>query len=404
MKKTSKHIEHADEKKLELINFISFLFGFSQALLIYVLSDYFRQALGFDNVSLFYLVSYAIVLLFLLNMHKFIRWLGKATVFFLFFFLQICFVAFLIFVPPSTAGIFLLMLYIIANYLAYVSLDIMVESYSEDKRSGRIRGLHMTILNAGFIIGPLISTRVLEKFGFDGLFFLSMVMNMILFLVGLVNLRGANQRFAQKLTTRDLVKKIFVNKDVMKIYAISFTLEFFYALMIVYTPLYLLDRGLSWSQIGIAFTVMLIPFVVLEYPLGYLADKKFGEKEMITIGLIILSISTLSIFFVSSNAVWVWSLVLLATRIGAAMIEILRDSYFYKRIDGRDVDVISFFRTAVSVAYVAATALSALLLLFVSVKYVFLFLGALILLGLLPALRLVDNKSEAEMKMAKEFV
>jgi MFS family permease len=181
----------------------------------------------------------------------------------------------------------------------------------------------------------------------------------------------------------------------MKIYSISFVLEFFYALMIVYTPLYLLNFGLSWDQIGIIFTIMLIPFVVLEYPLGFIADKKFGEKEMIIAGLLVMGFSAGSIFFISSKAVWIWALVLLMTRIGAATIEILRDSYFYKKIDGRDIDLISFFRTARSTAYVFATAVSAISLVFFPLKSTFLLTAAVVLLGLYPAFKLVDNECEA---------
>jgi MFS family permease len=395
-KNIEKHIEYADEKKLKLINFISFLFGFSQALLMYVLSDYFKQAIASDNVGVFYFTAYAIVLLCLLNLHKFINKLGQLTVFFFFFFLQICLIAFLIFVHISIIGIILLMLYIVAINLTLVTLDIILESCSEDKRSGRIRGLHLTVLNAGILLGPFLSTRLLTNYGFEGLFFVAMVINMVIFVVSLIKLRGSNNKFQQKLTVSDLVKKIFVNKDVMKIYSIAFILEFFYALMVVYTPLYLLEKGLSWNQIGIVFTIMLIPFVILQYFVGMLADKKFGEKEMLLAGLAIMGVSTGSLFFIGGKSVWIWGCVLFITRVGAAIIEILRDSYFYKKIDGRDVDVISFFRTAVSVGYISATAVSALLLIILPLKYIFLLVMVIVLLGIYPALKLIDSKSEKE--------
>lgn len=395
--KTKKHIESADEGKLKLINFVSFLLGFSQALLTYVASDYFRQAIGAENVSVFYFIAYSISLIMMLNLHKLINRFGKATVFFFFFFLQICFIALLIFAQPSAAGIALLILYLIAANLTFVALDIILESYSEDRVSGRIRGLHLTVYNTGFILGPFLSTKLLSKFGFDGLFVVAMVIYMCIFIVGLLGLRSGNSKFHQKLTVSDLVKKIFVNRAIMRIYSIAFILDFFYAIMIVYTTLYLLDRGLTWDQLGIIFTIMLIPFVILQYPIGVLADKKYGEKEMMIAGILIMGISAGSIFFIETNSVMVWGAVLFATRVGAAMVEILRDSYFYKTIDGRDMDVISFFRTATSVGYILATALSAFLLVVLPVKFVFLLIAAIVLMGLYPAFKLVDNKCEAEL-------
>lgn len=393
-----RHIEHADKKKLELLSFISFLFGFSQAILVYVIADYFKEAFGSNNVSVFYFISYAVALVGILNMHKIIKRLGKATTMFLFLFFQVCSVTFLIFTQPSAIGVFLLMVFIISSYLAWVVLDIILEDYSEDKKSGRIRGLHLTILNAGFLVGPLISTQVLEKFGFNGLFFVSMIISMFMFMVALLGLRGVNQRFGQNLTVRDLVKKIFVNKDVMKIYAVSLALEFFFALMVVYTSLRLLEMEMSWSEIGIILTIMLVPFVIFGYPVGVLADKNFGEKEMIIFGLVIMAISSASIFFITSTSVWIWSLVLFITRIGATIIETLRDSYFYKKIDGRDVDIISFFRTTPSVAYMLATTISAVALIFFPLRSVFLIVAISAFLAIFPAVKLIDNKSEAELR------
>lgn len=402
LKNKHKHKEKINEKKIKLIGFISFLLGFAQALLLYVESSYFKEAIGGDNVSPYYFGAYLLALVALLNMHKIIHALGKSTAFFLFFFLQICCIAFLIFFPPSYLGVALMMLYIIMSYLTTVVLDIILESYSEDRRSGRIRGFHLMIINLGFLLGPYLSTNILEEYSYFGLFFLSMVINMFIFVIGLIGLRGENYKFVDRLTVKDLVKKIFVNKDLMRIYWISFVLEFFYALMVVYTPLYLLSLGFAWDKIGIVFTFMLLPFVFFGYPAGLIADRKIGEKEMIVFALVLMSFSTASIFFISSGSLWIWGGILFATRVGAALVETLRDSYFYKKIDARDMDIISFFRTARSVAYILATAFSALLLFFFSVKMIFLFVALVVALALYPALTLVDNESETELECAPE--
>lgn len=391
------HDEIFDKKKVKLISFISFLLGFSQAFLMYVLSAYFKQALGSENVSVFFFGAYAVVLLLLLNIHKLIKKLGEETTFFLLALAQVGIGVFLVFFPPSVVGILLLMAYIVVSYLVIVVLDIILEAFSDDRRSGRIRGLHLVIVNAGFLLGPFLSTHILKVYDFSGLFFISMLINMCIFVVGLIGLRSKNSKFDGELTARDLVKKVFVNSNLMRIYAISVVLEFFYALMVVYTPLYLLDRGLGWDSIGIIFTIMLIPFVILQYPAGVLADKKIGEKEMIIAALIIMAISTISVFFIRANSILVWGAVLFLTRIGAALIEVLRDSYFYKKIDGRNMDIISFFRTARSVAYISAAALSALLLLFFPLKSIFLLVAFVALIALYPAFKLQDSRSEKEL-------
>lgn len=402
--KTKKHKEQINEKKLKFITYIALMLGFAQALLMYVESSYFRVSLGSENISIFYFISYAVALAILLNMHKVIRRVGKSTAFFLFFFLQIFSVTMLTMVPASYFGIILLMLYIVSSYLVIVLLDIILESFSEDKKSGRIRGFHLMMTNVGFLLGPLVSTRLLDKYDYFGLFFVAMLINMAIFVVGLIGLRGGNNKFGGNLTVRDLVKKIFINKDLMKIYWISFALELFYALMVLYTPLYLLDLGMDWKQIGLVFTAMLVPFTIFGYPAGMLADKKLGEKEMIIGSLLLIAFSSGSIFFIKGNSILVWGIVLFLTRTGAAVLETLRDSYFYKRIDGSDMDVISFFRTARSTAYLFSTALTALLLVFVPIKFIFLFVALSVMAALYPAITLIDNKSEAEMELEYEKV
>src|SRR4030042_4394082 len=104
---------------------------------------------------------------------------------------------------------------------------------------------------------------------------------------------------------------------------------------------------------------MLIPFVLFQYPAGYLADTRFEERDMMAVALLILGVSTVSIYFLGPASTAVWAGVLFVTRIGASLIEILRDSYFYKRIDQTDVDITDFFRTVRPVAYIIGSPLAA---------------------------------------------
>ena len=155
---------------------------------------------------------------------------------------------------------------------------------------------------------------------------------------------------------------------------------------------------MGWDKIGIIFTVMLLPFLFLQYPVGLLADKKTGEKELLAISILLMGASALAVYFVQSTEIVVWSLVLFSGRVGASLVEILGDSYFYKRIDGYDVDVIDFFRTALPLAYIIAAVLSVLVIHIFSINAVFILVGAVVLSAFFPALRLLDNKSEKDLK------
>lgn len=387
-----KHKEFLDRKRIRIINLITMMMGFSQAILAYVMSTYFKKASGTENVGPFYFISYAILLLLLLNMHKMVRILGKINVFILSVFFNVIFIALLANVAPSYLGMFILMLYVISSGLEWVAMDAVLESYSTDGESGRIRGKHLTILNIGFLLGPFISTRFLEWFDFQGIFIFLLFFNSILFVYALLKLRGSNEKFEKEICVRDVIKKVMKRKDLFHIYYISFVLEFFYALMVIYTPIYLLDRGLDWNQIGLIFTVMLIPFVIVQYPAGIMADKKWGEKKMLMAAISLMGIFTLLAYFIHSKSFLIWSAVLFGTRVGAALIEVLRDSYFYRLIDGQDVDLINFFRTSMPVAFILGSVLSFILLLFFPVKAIFILVAFVSFSALVPVFSLKDNR------------
>ncbi|MDO8241241.1 MAG: MFS transporter [Candidatus Moranbacteria bacterium] len=393
----NKHKENLDENRLRLSSFVTFLMGFSQAVLVYVMSSYFKLATGTESVGIFYGVSYLIFLLILLNLHKLVRLLGKSNVFYFSVLLNIIISTVLIFTNPSLSGVLLLMLYIIMGHIEWVALDVIVESFSVDNKSGRIRGLHLTILNAGFWFGPFASVYVLDKIGFEGIFVFALIFNCFVLIFGLLGFRNINHRFEQKLKVLDVIRKVLAKKDIMRIYYVSFVLEFFYALMTIYTPIYLRDLGYSWESIGLIFTIMLAPFVLLQYPMGVLADKKFGEKEFLLFAIFTMAISTIAIYFIGSGSVVVWAVVLFVTRIGASLIEILRDSYFFKKVDAFDVDIINFFRTSLPVAYIAATTFSSFILFFLPIKFAFIFTGLVVLSALYPAFKLVDNGCENDL-------
>ena len=386
------HDERLNKEKIKFVNFISFFAGFSQAVLAYIISSYFKERSGTENVGLYFIIAYLAVFFILINFHKIIKKVGKSYAFLGTFLAQTVSLLVLAVSPGSFWGIIFMIIYIVAVNLSVVGLDIILESFSVDKMSGRLRGLYLALLDAGFILGPLASTITLGKYGFRGVFLFAFIINFFVFLLALKGLMNVNHRYNGRATVKEIIKKIWQRKNVMRIYYISFILEAFYSIMIIFTPLYLRGLGLAWEQIGFIFTVMLIPFLIFPYPAGFLADTKYGEKEMLIFALLTMGASTLLIYFIDTVNIFAWAAILFSTRVGAAIIQTLRDSYFYKRVDGRDVDIIDFFRTSSSLAYVLSVVVATVVLIFFQMKFIFIFLSILIFSGLYPLLKLADNK------------
>lgn len=395
-KYTEMHSEHFNRNKVRLVSLVSFFLGFLDAFLIYILSAYFAQVTGSDNVGAFYLIAYSGVLLSLFYLQPLVRAIGQARMLYLCIGIIILASALLMRLPISWLSVGILIIFIVATNVLWVALDILLESFSQDRMSGRIRGLYLTITNAGFLVAPFLSTVVLERYRYEGVFFILILGYMVVFLIALIGFRGDNAVFQEKLRLRQTLARMIREKNLLRIYHISFAMEFFYALMIVYAPLYLRALDYSWQEIGIIFTIMLVPFVFLQYPLGILADKRLGEKELLIGSIMIVCGATASLGFLGPQSLWIWAAMLFLTRVGIAGIEVLRDSYFYKQIDGDNMDVIAFFRTTRPLANIAGALLSAILLIFFPLQSVF-FMAALILLfSLFTAFALEDTRSERE--------
>jgi MFS family permease len=163
--------------------------------------------------------------------------------------------------------------------------------------------------------------------------------------------------------------------------------------MVIYSPIYLHEYlNFNWEQTAIIFTIMLIPFILVDYPLGYISDK-IGEKKILLFGFFISAFFTLLIPFITIPKIWIWALILFGTRVGAATIEVMSESYFFKEIGEKNADEISFFRNTFPLSYIIAPLLAIpVLLLTPSFEYIFFVLGAIMLLGLFTTLRLKDKK------------
>ena len=163
--------------------------------------------------------------------------------------------------------------------------------------------------------------------------------------------------------------------------------------MIIYTPIYLNQYiGFNWEKIGIIFTIMLLPYILFELPIGYLADWRFGEKEFLTAGFLITSLSTVAIVFIGSTNFILWIIILFLTRVGASFIQISSESYFFKQVDDTNVNIISFFRNASPLAYIIAPLIATIFLTFFAYQYLFLALALIMLFGLRYSLTLHDTK------------
>lgn len=299
--------------------------------------------------------------------------------------------------PILVIGLFIFY-YVIGLAIQY-SLDLYLEKLSDDSETGGIRALFLSILNlatmaalivTGFILGT--GEEYWQVFLFSGIILLP-----FLYLVA-NHLPEIPEKNIESINWLLVIKKIWKpestdNKNIQHILAIDFLVNFFYALMIIYTPIYLNKYiGLSWSEIGFIFAFMLLPFILFLVPLGKIADRYLGEKEIMSVGLIITGIATITISLVSTPQVIVWGGLMIFNRIGISSVEAMKESYLFKQIDPSDLSILSIARNIRSLAYIFGPIIATIFLFFFDFKIIFTFLGLVMLWGLRHTLCLVDTK------------
>jgi len=273
------------------------------------------------------------------------------------------------------------------------TIDIFLENYSSDANTGNIRGMFLTSANAAWLVGPMLLSLAFLNSDYWRIYAVAVV----LFIPTILLMRGSLADFKdpiyKKQSMRQTIAVIRSDSNIKNIVKASFLLQFFYSVMVIYTPFYLLQHiGFSWSEIGLIFTIMLLPFVIFQLPAGLLADKKFGEKEILSLGFVIMAVSTGLLTFIESQSFLAWASILFISRIGAALVEVMTETYFFKKINASQTGLLGNFRSVRPLSTIVAPVIATAFLFMFDIKYIFALLGILMFFGLRYSLAIKDSR------------
>ena len=378
---------------LVFVYLLSFFFTLHVAVPVYINSSFLGILTSPARVGIIYSVASLLAIIALYFIPRVLKSVGD-------------FRATLIFLAAETAIFFglatlkdpvLLMALFIASYvLIYLisfDLDLIVESFSRNASTGSVRGLYLTSANIAWVLAPTLAAGILTDGDYWRVYMAAaflLIPALVIFARKLEHFKDPRYRSAPFWKT---AKMVWRTRDLRNIFAASFILQFFFTWMVIYTPLYLHEHlGFLWEDIGIMFSIMLVPFLLLEAPLGRLADKLLGEKEIMSVGFVIIAAATALMSFVTDNSFLTWATLLFMTRVGAACVEIMSETYFFKKIDGQDADIVSLQRSVRPLAGMLGPLVATALLPFIAFKSLFLILAVIVLSGLRFSLAIKDTK------------
>lgn len=379
-----RHVHHHNQNLiLYAICFIGFVFTLHIALPVYINSTFLSQYTTEAIVGMIYTISAIATIAGLAIVNPILRKFGNYQVSTWLLIMQIACLAGLI---VSQSIFFILpffLIHIVLNNLVGFTIDIFLESNSDNTHTGGIRGMFLTAVNIAWILSPLLASSLIGTDDYWKLYAGGIGLALPLLFLIQRNFKKFKDPQYPSTSFSATLKRVWNNERFYYIFVTNVVLNTFYSWMVIYTPIYLHQHvGFDWDTIGIIFTIMLLPFVLFQYPLGKLADSKYGEKEFLALGFIIMGISTIALAFVTGANVWLWASLLFVTRIGASIAEIMIETYFFKQIHTTDSNILSMYRITRPIAYITAPIITAIGVYLMDLKFTFALLGLIVLCGL----------------------
>jgi MFS family permease len=375
---------------LRAVFFASFLFFAHLSVVMYINSTVLSSLVGTTSTTVLYVLGAAGAIALLFALPHIVERFGlvKTTV-------TICALLTLslfILGVTSAAATF------IAVFVIYTAMcgtvwycnDLFVAHYAHSQTMGHTRGSYLTINNAAIAIMPIVTGFIIAHHGFHAVYIVGGLLLCVSTTIIAISQRNFIDRPYTSTTISEAWQAIKQAPSLRRVASINFILQFFYVWMTLFTPLYLYAvLHFNWQQIGLAFTIMLIPFVILQYPIGRWADR-IGEKKLLIVGFSIAAASTLYFSLLHSHSIVPYIIALFFSRVGICMVEVLAETYFFKQITDRDEGIVSVYRMMYPLAYIIAPLLGWLLISNGSYATLFLTLGLILVIGALYTERLVE--------------
>lgn len=376
----------------QVVLLANLLFSFAGAVTIYVNSSFMGNSVSIETVGVLYAVSAILSMIALGKAGKTLARIGNHNFFFIHAAMHTVSLFLIIEPLPLPVHILAFVGYLFSVNMLLFSLNIFFEHLFSKKKRGKFRGTFLLLGNAGVLVGPMFAAWAIDKTGYIGMYTLSLVIFLIVALAMWFFLKKYTDAKYDFGKIQSALVHTLQERTLRNVIAANFILQFFYAWMIVYTPIYLATHlGFSWDSIAIIFTIMLVPFVALDYPLGKMADWLGSEKELTAIGFLIMAGSVFSLTIITHPSVLLIGALLFLSRVGAATVEAMTEIHFFKVARDSDPSLLALFSDLRPLAYVIAPLIGALAISLLPFKMIFAVLALILMVGFVVSFFLEKN-------------
>lgn len=386
-----------DKINFWLIYLLSILFNFHGFLVAYSNSTFMEQFANKEAIGALYSIGASLSVFAFLFISRVLHKVGNTVLTLTLALLEIGTLLTLAFTDHGPTAIVAFVAFLTINPLLYLNIDIFSESLigNNESSTGSKRGLTLTLMSLAGVCGPLALGLIVgdDDSKLYRTYLAASAVFSVFVLIVLSRFRTFCDPTYREIRVLHAISEFWRFKDMRYVLLSHFTMQLFFSWMVIYFPLYLATEiGLKWDVIGSIIAAGLFAYVLAEYPIGIIADKYLGEKEIMATGFLVLAVSASWISFMAAAPVIGWMLLMFISRIGASMVEATTESYFFKHTKGTDANIMSFFRLTRPLAMVLGSLLGSAALLYLPFELMFIVLGLVMVPGIFFTTQLKDTK------------
>lgn len=357
------------------------MYSIHLALTLYINSSFLGTHFSDNVTGLLFSISALITIVGLAVLPHFLKKFGEKKILVAGLLTNILFLGGLALTSTPVVIMILFIAYFSLNSMLLFGIDVAIEDVSEPSNIGTMRGLFLALKHAALMGAPFLAGTLINKYDFHIVYGLAAIV-MFVVMLNFARMKKLPEPTYQERPFLNTVRILGKSKHMVKIFSANYLLQFFYAWMVIYVPIHLVNTiGMTWDKIGALITVMLAAFVLFEFPLGKIADKKGATRTILIIGFLIMAGSVFIIPFITTSKFIVWAAVLFGSRVGAAAVEVMTEAYFFKHTDPSDVSTMSLFRDTHPLAYLSGPIIATILISLTSLSFIFIVLAIILVLG-----------------------
>ncbi|NNM83682.1 MFS transporter [Candidatus Parcubacteria bacterium] len=362
----------------------NFFLAVSETLVSYTLLSYLSSFVSETNIGLAIALGGSVAIIAFFSLPRLVARYGAQELALSLTFVNMVLLFAAAAAPHTIVSAVFVILSLSLQPLIFYELDLLLEAtVSNENFTGRVRTFFLTGGNVGVLVAPLLIGTILAHVENYTYILFAAAAALVPFVILFAAQRLPEGAILGHSHLRDTFQHIARDRDLMAVTIGHLVLYLFYIWAPLYIPIYLHSvLGIPWSTLGWMFAIMLMPYLLIEYPAGWVADRFLGDKELMMAGFLIAG-SALAVvgFLAPSSALLTILAVLIATRVGAAFIESMTEGHFFRRVSEKDIVSVSVFRGVWPLANAIAPLVGSLILFLDGYQMLFLLTGGFVLIA-----------------------